>query len=119
MGCLVAKQPNALFPPINKGTSNVERLFRRHSKLEASESSLEALPKSSQTKVFLKIKHSRRSKKASTALQSINHPQNFAAYINYEYTSIHPASVDQCLRLAPNKEYSFRKTPTAAELKST
>ncbi|KAI5675134.1 hypothetical protein M9H77_06084 [Catharanthus roseus] len=31
MDCLVAKEPNALFSPINKGIPKVERAFKRHS----------------------------------------------------------------------------------------
>ncbi|KAI5672434.1 hypothetical protein M9H77_12798 [Catharanthus roseus] len=39
MGRLVAKQPNALFPPINKGIPNVERSFKRYSSLRQESSS--------------------------------------------------------------------------------
>ncbi|KAI5677120.1 hypothetical protein M9H77_08070 [Catharanthus roseus] len=70
MGLLVAKQPSAQFPPINKGIPMVERSWKRHSSLRQVKSSPEALPKSSLTKIFLKIQ------KAPAALQSINHPQS-------------------------------------------
>ncbi|KAI5649960.1 hypothetical protein M9H77_35965 [Catharanthus roseus] len=70
MSCLVAKQPNTLFPPINKGLSKVERAFRRHSSLRQMKSSLEALPKMFLIFFLPKIEESH------AASQSINHPQS-------------------------------------------
>ncbi|KAI5662554.1 hypothetical protein M9H77_21877 [Catharanthus roseus] len=58
MGRLVAKQSNALFPPINEGIPKVERAFRRHSSSRQVKSSPEHFLEVFLTFFLLKIKGS-------------------------------------------------------------